>query len=105
VVKKIAIVAAFFLLILVLTRIANQIPPEPRAGYTFWLYAQQVVHCSPTEITLVDTHHAETHLEKDATWPACSAFHKDDVLDFHLSRGEKTRYLGSAKTEWWRKVM
>jgi len=105
VVKKIAIVAAVFILILVLTRIANQIPPEPPSGYTFWLYAQQVASCSPTEITLIDNHQTETHFDKDASWPDCSAFHKDDVLDFHLSRGEKTRFLGDAKTEWWRKAM
>lgn len=104
-VKKIAIVAAAFVLILVLTRIANEIPPESPSGYTFWLYAQQVVQCSPSEITLVDTHQAESHFDKDASWPACSTFRKDDVLDFHLSRGEKTGYLGSEKTEWWRKEM
>jgi hypothetical protein len=105
VVKKIAIVAAVFVLILVLTRIANEIPPEPPSGNTFWLYAQQVVQCSPTQITLVDTHQTETLLEKDASWPDCSLFQKTDVLDFHLSRGEKTRYIGSAKTEWWRRAM
>jgi hypothetical protein len=105
VVKKIAIVAAVFVLILLLTKIANEVPPEAPSGYTFWLYAQQVVQCTPTEITLVDTHQAESHFVKDASWPDCSIFHKDDVLDFHLSRGEKTRYLGSAKTEWWRRAM
>ena len=104
-VKNIAIVAAVFVLILLLTRIANEIPPEPSSGYTFWLYAQQVVQCSPTEITLVDNHQAESHFDKDSSWPECSTFRKDDVLDFHLSRGEKTRYLGSEKTEWWRKAM
>jgi hypothetical protein len=105
VVKKIAIVAAVSVFILVLSRIANEIPPEPPSGYTFWLYAQQVVQCSPTEITLVDNHQTESHFEKDSSWPDCSTFHKDDVLDFHLSRGENTGYLGSEKTEWWRKAM
>jgi len=105
VIKKIAIVAAVFLLVLLLTKIANEIPPEPPSGYTFWLYAQQVVRCSSTEITLVDTHQVQAHFEKDASWPDCSTFRKDEVLDFHLSRGEKTRYLGSEKTEWWRKAM
>jgi len=105
VVKKIAILAAVFVLVLLVTRIANRIPPEPPSGYTFWLYAQQVVQCSPTEVTLVDNHQAETHFEKDSTWPDCSAFHKDDVLDFHLSRSERTRFLGVEKTEWWRKAM
>jgi hypothetical protein len=105
VVKKIAIVAAVFVLILLLTKIANEIPPEPPSGYSFWLYAQQVVECSATEITFVDHHQSETHFEKDSSWPDCSTFHKDDVLDFHLSRGEKTRFLGVEKTECWRKAM
>ncbi len=104
-VKVLAIVAAVFVFILLLTKIANQAPPQPPSGYTFWLYAQQVVECTPTEITLVDSHHAETHFEKDASWPDCSTFHKDDVLDFYLSRGEKTRFLRDEKTAWWRRKM
>lgn len=103
--KKIAIVAAVFVFILFLTKIANQIPPPPPAGYTFWLYAQQVVECSPTEITLVDNHQTETHLDKDDSWPQCSTFHHDDVLDFYLSRGEKTHFLRDEPTAWWRKAM
>lgn len=103
--KKIAIVAAVIVLILLLTKIANQMPSEPPSGYTFWLYAQQVVECTPTEITLVDNHQAETHLEKDSSWPDCATFYKGDVLDFHLARGEKTRFLGEEKTAWWRKEM
>jgi hypothetical protein len=105
VVKKAAIAAAVFFLILMLTRIANEIPPEPPSGSSFWLYAQQVVQCSPTEITLVDNHQTETRFEKDASWPDCSRFGKDDVLDFHFARGQQTRFLGSVKTEWWRKAM
>jgi hypothetical protein len=101
--KKIAIFAAAFVLILLLTRIANQIPSEPPSGYTFWLYAQRVLQCSPAEITLADIHQTETHFVKDASWPDCATFHKDDVLDFHLSRGDKTRFLGEENTEWWRK--
>ncbi len=104
-VKTIAIVTAVFVFILLLTKIANQAPPEPPPGYTFWVYAQQVVECTPTEITLVDNHQTETHLEKDSSWPDCSAFHKGEVLDFRLSRGEKTRFLGEEKTAWWRKEM
>ena len=104
-VKKIAIVAAVFVLVLFLTKIANEIPPEAPSGYSFWLYAQQVAACSATEITLVDTHQVETRFDKDASWPECSAFSKNDVLDFHLSRGEKTRFLGVEKTEWWRKTI
>jgi len=103
--KKIAIVAAVFVFILFLTKIANQIPPPPPPGYAFWLYAQQVVECSPTEITLVDNHQTETHLEKDDSWPPCSNYKKDDVRDFYLSRGEKTHYLRDEPTAWWRKAM
>ncbi len=103
--KKIAIVAAIFVFILLLTKIANQMPPDPPPGYSFWIYAQHVVECSPTEITLVDNHQTEAQFEKDSSWPDCSKFHKDDVLDFHLSRGEKTRFLNDEKTAWWRKAM
>jgi len=103
--KKIAIVAVAVLLILLLTKIANQVPPEPPPGYAFWLYAQQVVECSPTEITLVDNHGTAAPLQKDDSWPQCSTFHKDDVLDFYLSRGEKTHFLRVEPTTWWRKSM
>ncbi len=107
--KKIVIAAAaaaVFVFILLLTKIANDIPPEPPAGIAFWMYAQHVVECTPAEITLVDTHQTQTSLEKDFdSWPDCSRFHKEDVLDFHLARGAKTRYLSSEKTEWWRKAM
>jgi hypothetical protein len=103
--KKIAIIAAVFVFILLLTKIANQIPPEPPPGTTFSLKAQQVVGCSPVEITLVDNNQTETHLEKDESWPDCSTFHKEDVIDFYLSRGEKTRYLSSEKSAWWRMAM
>ncbi len=104
--KKIAIVAVIALVILLLTKIANQVPPEPPPGYAFWLYAQQVVECSSTEITLVDKHGTAAPLEKDAdSWPPCSTFHKDDVLDFYLSRGEKTHFLRDEPTTWWRKAM
>ena len=103
--KKIAAIAAVFVLILLLTNIANQTPPEPASGYTFWMYAQHVVECTPADITLVDVHEAETHLEKDLSWPECATFQKGDVLDFHLSRGEKTKFLSDEKTAWWRKEM
>jgi hypothetical protein len=103
--KKIAIFAAIFIFILVLTKIANQMPPDPPPGYSFWIYAQHVVECSPTEITLVDNRQTEAHFETDSSWPDCAAFHKDDVLNFHLSRGEKTRFLSDEKTAWWRKAM
>jgi hypothetical protein len=104
--KKIAIFAAAFVLILLLTEIANQIPPEPPPGTAFSLKAQQVVECTETDVTLVDNHQTETHLEKDdASWPDCSAFHKGEVMDFYLSRGAKTKFLSDEPTTWWRKAM
>lgn len=103
--KKIAIFTAVFALILLLTKIANQVPVDPPSGTAFSEKAQSVVQCSPDEITLVDNHHKATHLEKDATWPDCSVFQKDDVLDFYLSRGSKTKFLSFEKTVWWRKAM
>jgi hypothetical protein len=103
--KKLVIFAAVFVFILLLTKIANQIPPEPPSGTAFSLKAQQVIQCSVDEITLVDPHQKSTHLEKDASWPDCSVFQKDEVLDFYLSRGEKTRFLSYEKTVWWRKTL
>jgi hypothetical protein len=103
--KKIAIFAAFFAFILVLTKIANQVPPDPPSGTAFSLKAAHVVQCSTDEITLVDNHQQANHLEKDSTWPDCSTFQKNDVLDFYLSRGEKTKFLSYEKTAWWRKAL
>ena len=103
--KKIAIFVAVFAFILLLTKIANQVPTESPPGTSFSLKAQQVVQCSAEEITLVDNHQRATHLEKDSTWPDCYVFNKDDVLDFYLSRGEKTRLLSYERTAWWRKAM
>jgi hypothetical protein len=103
--KKIAIVAAVILLVQLLTKIADQVPPEPPSGTAFSLKAQQVVQCSSKDITLADQHQSATHLDKDDSWPACSVFRKNDVLDFFLSRGAKTTFLGYEKTEWWRKAM
>jgi hypothetical protein len=103
-VKKIAICVAAFVAILVLTKIANQVPPEAPSGTTFSLKAQHVIQCSLDEITLVDNHDRPTNLRKDSSWPDCSVFHKDDVLDFYLSRGEQTHFLSIEETAWWRKV-
>jgi hypothetical protein len=103
--KKIAIVAVIFAFILVLTKIANQVPPEPPSGYTFALKAQQVYTCTSGDITLVDTHQKFTHLEKDESWPDCETFKQGAVLDFYLSRGAKTRYLSTEQTVWWRKSL
>ena len=102
--KKIEICVAAFVAILVLTKIANQVPPEPPAGTTFSLKAQRVIECSASDIILIDKHDTATPLFKDSSWPDCSVFHKDDVLDFYLSRGEKTHFLSIEKTAWWRKV-
>jgi hypothetical protein len=74
-------------------------------GITFSLLAQHVVQCSASEITLVDTHQTETHLEKDDSWPTCSSFQAGQVLDFYLSRGARTRFLHDEETAWWRKAM
>jgi len=103
--KKIAIIATVFVFILLLTKIANQVPPDPPPGTAFSLKAQQVVQCSPDEITLVDNHQKATHLEKDLSWPDCSTFQKGDVIDFYLSRGDKTKFLTEEKTVWWRKAL
>jgi hypothetical protein len=103
-VKKIAICVAAFVAILVLTKIANQVPADAPAGTTFSLKGQRVIQCSVDEITLADKHDAATNLQKDASWPDCSVFHKDDVLDFYLSRGEKTHFMSIEQTAWWRKV-
>ena len=103
--KKIAIAIAAFLFILLLTRIANQVPPAPPPGTAFSLPGQRVIQCSDRDITLVDRHQNPTHLDKDESWPDCAAFHPDQPLDFNLSRGEKTRYLSSQPSSWWRNML
>jgi hypothetical protein len=105
VMKRIATFAAAFVFILLLTKIANQVPSAPPPGTAFSLKAQRVVQCSDMEITLVDNHQKSTHLEKDDSWPDCSAFKKDQVMDFFLSRGEKTKFLSIEQTAWWRRAM
>jgi hypothetical protein len=103
--KRIAILVAVFACILLLTKIANQVPPPPPPGTAFALKAQRVIQCSLTEITLVDAHNDPTHLEKDDSWPDCSTYRPDDRLDFYLSRGARTRYLSSERSAWWRNVL
>jgi hypothetical protein len=103
--KKIAIFIAVCAFILLLTKIANQMPPEPPPGTAFSLKVQQVIECTADDITLVDNHQRATHLEKDDSWPDCSTFKNDDVLDFYLSRGAKTRFLSYEKSVWWRKAL
>ncbi len=103
--KKIALLAAAFVFILLLTKIANQVPAAPPSGTAFSLKAQQVIQCSSTEITLVDNHQVATHLTKDPSWPDCSSFQKGQVMDFYLSRGDKTKFLSTEQTVWWRKAL
>jgi len=103
--KKIAIVTAVFIFVLVLTKIANDVPPDPAPGAAFSLKAQHVVQCTQTEITLVNSHGQPTHLETDSNWPDCSTYQKDQAMDFYLSRGEKTHFLSIEPTSWWRKAM
>jgi hypothetical protein len=103
--KKIAIFAAVFAFILLLTKIANQVPPEAPPGSAFSLKGQQVLACSPSEITLLDNHQKPTHLETDESWPDCASYQKNDFLDFYLSRGDKTHFVRIEKTVWWRKAM
>jgi hypothetical protein len=103
--KRIAILVAVFAFILLLTKIANQVPPAPLQGTAFSLKAQRVIQCSATEITLLDRHNDRTHLEKDESWPDCSGYHPNEYLDFYLSRGDKTKYLSSEPSAWWRSVL
>jgi len=103
--KKIAVYAAATLFILLLTKIANQAPVDPPPVTAFSLKAQKVVECSYSEITLVDNHYATTHLDKDSSWPDCSAMEPGNAFDFYLSRGEKTHFLSDESTVWWRKAL
>ena len=103
--KRIATFAAAFVFILLLTKIANQVPQAPPPGTAFSLKAQKVIQCSADEITLVDSHEKATHLMKDDSWPDCSAFKRDQVMDFYLSRGDRTKFRSIETTSWWRKSM
>lgn len=103
--KKIAIVAAVFVFVLVLTKIANEMPSDPPSGTSFSLKAQRVVQCTPNEITLVNNHGQPTHLETDSDWPDCSTYQKDQPMDFFLSRGDKTHFISEEPTSWWRRTM
>lgn len=100
--KKILIAAVVFLFIVVLTDLANRVPADSGSGTAFSLKAQKVVACSPREIVLVDPHQTATRLDKDGSWPDCSAFQANQVQDFYLSRGAKTHFLGYEKSAWWR---
>lgn len=103
--KRIFMLAAGFVFVLLLTKIANQVPPAPPTGTAFSLKAQQVVQCTPDEITMIDAHQKSTHLDKDDSWPDCALFDQSQVMDFYLSRGDKTRFLSTERTVWWRKSL
>jgi hypothetical protein len=103
--KKILMIAAAFLVVILLTDLANRVPVDGPSGTAFNLTAQKVVACSDREIILVDPHQKATRLDKDASWPECSSFKVDRTADFYLSRGEKTHFLRSEETSWWRKGM
>jgi hypothetical protein len=103
--KKILAFAAIVIFILLLSNLANKMPADAAPGTSFALKAQRVVACSANEIILVDNHQTATRLEKDESWPECSSFQANDVMDFFLSRGEKTHFLGYEKSAWWRRAM
>jgi len=105
VMKKILIVVAAFLFIVLLTNLANRVPADNTSGTSFSLKAQKVIACSANEIVLVDPHQKATRLDKDESWPECGVFQSNQVEDFYLSRGAKTHFLGYEKTAWWRKAM
>jgi len=100
--KKIAFFIAAFAFILVLTKIANDMPPEQPSGISFWLKSQKVIECTPEEITLVDHRNRATHLIKDLSWPPCESFTPNQPIDFYLARGERTHFISMEKSSWWR---
>jgi hypothetical protein len=103
--KRIAIAVAVFAFVLLLTKLANQVPPPPPPGTAFSLKGQRVIQCSAAEVTLVDKRNDATHLDKDGSWPDCSKMRPNEWRDYYLSRGEKTQYLSSEETPWWRSVL
>ena len=101
--KKILIIAAVFLFVVLLTNMANNAKVDEPYGYSFSLKAQKVVACNASEITLSDAHNNSTRLDKDDSWPDCSTFKPDQYDDYDLTRGAKTIYKKREKTAWWRK--
>src|SRR5580658_841614 len=96
--RKFAVYAAVSLFILLITKIANQVPRDPPPGTTFSLKSQKVIQCSSAEITLIDNHYTAIHLVKDSSWPECASFDKNTALDFFLSRGELTHFISEEET-------
>jgi hypothetical protein len=103
--KKILGIVAVLVLVLVLSKLANTVPAGPTEGTSFTVKGAHVVACSQDEIVLVDQRQTATRLEKDGSWPDCAAFQANEVVDFFLSRGEKTHFIGIERTAWWRKAM
>jgi hypothetical protein len=95
-------VVVVVLLVIFLTKMANNTRITDNQGATFWLEKQKVVECTADEITLEDKRGSQTHLVKDDSWPFCTVFKKDEVLNFQLSRGEKTHFLKKQPADWWR---
>ena len=103
--KRILSISAVMLFILVLSKLASNVAPPPPPGTVFALKAQRVIACSPTEIVLADEHNNTVRLDIDTSWPDCDSFQKNDILDFYLSRGDRTHFISDERTAWWRKVM
>jgi hypothetical protein len=95
-------VVVVVLLVWILTKVANDTTVNENPGSSFWLEGRRVVQCSESEITLADKRGSQTHLIKDESWPDCSVFRKDAVMDFFLARGEKTHLLKVQQAAWWR---
>ena len=92
--KRILIVTAAFLFIVVLTNLANRVPADGGQGTSFSLKAQKVVACSSNEIVLVDPHQKATRLDKDESWPECAAFQGNQVQDFTFRGARRPTFWG-----------
>lgn len=103
--KRILSISAVMLFILVLSKLASNVAPPPPPGTVFSLKAQRVIACSPTEVVLLDEHNNSVRLDIDGSWPDCASFQKNQLMDFYLSRGDKTHFISEEQTAWWRKVM
>ncbi len=103
--KRILSISAVMLFILVLSKLASNVSPPPPPGTVFALKAQRVIACSTSEVVLLDEHNNSVRLDIDNSWPDCSSFQKNQLLDFYLSRGDRTHFISDEQTAWWRKVM
>jgi hypothetical protein len=103
--KNILMIAAVFLLVLVMTYVANDARVSEPNGVAFSLKAHQVVSCNANQIILADKRGVPTTLDKGEGWPECSSFQLGQYDDFYLSRGAKTKFEKLEQTAWWRKAM